>query len=333
MTVPTLPAIDLHSHVFPDRLDPVLSLLPPEWNAPSLWRELREQVRGWTGPLVRGIHRAQPTVRHFPKSVRLSIDELTGTFTLPSLLVESTLPDLLQRMEEAGIQKAVVVAQAPFASNEFVLEAAEESDGRLIPAVNFGPSEDRPALAFGKAVTRGARFLKIHPAADGENADSPRYLALLRKAADLGVPVILHTGCLQSHLIYRSPELGDPRHFEAWFRRFPHVTFVLAHLGFHDPKGALELAARYENLLLETSWQPAEIIGEAVRLVGAERVVFGTDWPFIGDNFRIGLERLERAGESDGLSREQLEQIAFRNALRLLGEIESRLKEPELAAT
>ncbi len=60
--------------------------------------------------------------------------------------------------------------------------------------------------------------------------------------------------------------------------RAPEATIVIGHMGayFHG-QDALAVAERCENVVLETSACPyPELIREAVRRVGAERVIFGS---------------------------------------------------------
>lgn len=120
---------------------------------------------------------------------------------------------------------------------------------------------------------RSAPRHKIHAASDGEGLDSPRYRELLEVAREKNLPVILHAGCIQNRLFYKDPECGRAELFAPWFEGYPEVSFILAHMNFHEPHKAIELAELHSNVFLDNSWQPPEIIGEAVRRVGAERVL------------------------------------------------------------
>src|SRR6185503_9616178 len=78
--------------------------------------------------------------------------------------------------------------------------------------------------------------------------------------------------------------------YEPLIRDFPRVRFVLAHMNFFHPEEAIDLAARHENVLLDTSWQPAGVIRRAFRRLGETRLLFGSDWPFLGSNLAGALE-------------------------------------------
>lgn len=305
--------IDSHVHVFPDRLR---QLAPEVTHGPL--EELRKRARFWLKPVMGTLHKAQTVLRHLPEPARRALDEISGVAPLPTLLIESTVHDLTESMDEAGVDHALVIAHPPTITNEFVLDRCAE-EPRLLAVVNIPSGTAKPGSALKDYVSRGAVALKIHPAADGEGVDSPRYKALLKAADELKLPVIVHTGCLHTSLLYKDPDQGQAQRYAPWFEAYPNVRFVLAHMNFHEPNVALDLMEEHPNVYADTSWQPAEVIGEAVRRVGAERILFGTDWPFVGDNLAVGLARIDDCLESGTLTSEQAERILGGNAAELFG--------------
>jgi predicted TIM-barrel fold metal-dependent hydrolase len=295
--------IDSHAHVLPGAI-------------PSFLEAPRHLARFWLKPLAASMHQAQTLMRHLPIRVREGLDELGGLAPLPGLLLESTVTDLIQRLDENHIDRVLVISAPPIASNDFVFEA-HSRDPRILPVVNIPKGTLDVEEALKSARARGAVALKIHGAADGEGPESLRYQALVATADELGLPVIIHTGCMHSHVLYRSPEFGRAEAFEPWFKRHPNVRFVLAHMNLHEPLIAMDLMERYPNVYADTSWQPAETIGEAVRRVGAERVLLGTDWPFVGDNYRVSLARIDDAMAMGTLTSPQADAIRGLNAARL----------------
>lgn len=302
--------IDCHVYAFPS----------PKWvaSAPAALNSVRAGIRQWLRPFSSSLHIAQTYVRYLPDSPRRAIEQLGLLAPVPSLLVESTSGDLKAAMAESEITRALVVAHPPVIENEFVLDLAQE-DPSLIPVVAFPPGTRRPADALRRAVGKGARALKLHPSADGEDADCPRYHTLLKTAADLGLPVFLHTGRFQIPFVLKSPELGDAQRFVRWFKEYPDIRFVLAHMNYSQPHIALDLAEEYANLFVEISWQPSELIEEAVRRIGAERVLFGTDWPLMGGNMSVGVKRVRTCIEDGSIDEEQARLIFGKNAEKLLG--------------
>lgn len=104
--------------------------------------------------------------------------------------------------------------------------------------------------------------------------DLPPWIAVLEKAADLKVPVLVH---------------GSPASCARAAERVPEVTIVLAHLGtgwgvaVGEWMDAIEMAKTHLNVYLETctsitSYGQIEV---AVRELGPERIIFGTDSPLL----------------------------------------------------
>jgi predicted TIM-barrel fold metal-dependent hydrolase len=314
--------IDFHVHPFPNWSEslinraPVLKLLAGFFE--TRVEPWRKQIRklGWPAAML--AHRVQPYLRFWPAAIRNSLDELGGVVPLPGLLFERSEQDLLEAMDEAQMDFAVIIAHPPMIPNEFILELGQKNS-RFLPAVNIPPGTRSPGKTLQRFLKKGARALKIHLAADGEGTDSARYHALLKVANSAGLPVILHTGCLHSHAIYRSPELSKVEHFVPWFKNYSSIPFVLAHMNFHEPEAAISVAEDFPKLWLDTSWQPPEVVGEAVRRLGSERILFGSDWPYIGHNIAVGKQRLQDGLQSGFLQQKDLENILGNNAARLLG--------------
>ncbi len=326
-SLPTDPGaiLDAHVHVMPDPIGAVLNKTSGNLAlAGEGYASARDRIRSAIGPVHGLIHKVYAGLRHFPVGVRMGVEEFGALAPVPSLLIESTAGDLLSSMECNRIAMSILIAHPPVTSNERVLELSEEHLGRLIPAVNYGRdsglSEDEAVSEFRKAIDRreGALLLKIHAASDGENAESARYRALLDVASEYSIPVILHTGCIHAHLIHRSPALGDASKFKSWFADWPRLPFILAHMNMHEPGVALDLAQEFENIHVDTSWQPAEVIIEAVRRIGSERIFFGSDWPLLGGNQSVALERLAEARASGCISDEDITRIQGGNLLALL---------------
>ncbi|OFZ54917.1 MAG: hypothetical protein A2428_00605 [Bdellovibrionales bacterium RIFOXYC1_FULL_54_43] len=309
--------VDSHVHVFPNLIRPdLIGKLPIAGPLGRLRAKAREL---WT-PLSSSMHYSQTVLRHLPESARQKLDELSGVAPILGLFIESTASDLVQAMDRAGVDSAWVIAHPPLISNEFVMTLCERNP-RLHPVVNIPKNTPRPATQLKSFVKHGAKLLKIHPAADGLPPESPFYKKLLKTASDLGIPVIIHTGCIHSHLLYKTPEFACAELFTPWFKEYAQTRFILAHMNFHQPHIAFDLAEEHLNLYMDTSWQPAEVIGESVRRLGAERILFGSDWPFIGGNLDVGLARIRDCVNSGTLNAEQSKLILGENAIKLLTKI------------
>ena len=92
------------------------------------------------------------------------------------------------------------------------------------------------------------------------------------------VPFLLHTGD------YRF-SFSNPEQLKPVLEAFPETTFVGAHMGGYTiwKEAARALAGRYDNLYVDISSTFFGVTREEavsmVRAYGAERVLFGTDFP------------------------------------------------------
>jgi len=287
--------IDFHVHAYP------FPSLPEPARLPFIFG--RAWVRHTLEPLARGYQDFHAKLRHLPAPLRVALEAgtLTGAGAL-GLVAHSSIDDLMAAMDEAQIDHALLVAHPPFIPNAWALDSARDSNDRLSVAVR---TQDPTALR--SFIDGGAKALKIHSTADLKRPGDPSYLPVLEVCAELDVPVIIHTGTG-----------ANPKGFEPWFEAFPRLPFVLAHLNFHDPESAYGVGERHANVRVDTSWQPAETVSEAVRLLGADRVLMASDWPFVGANLKVARERVEEARRGELLSAEAADRVMGGNARELL---------------
>jgi predicted TIM-barrel fold metal-dependent hydrolase len=119
----------------------------------------------------------------------------------------------------------------------------------------------------------------------------------------------------------------NPIHFEPLAAEYPDVPIILAHMGKHDTwffEGALMLARKRDNVYLSTSNTRREFVARAVEEIGAERLIWGSDWSMqhgiLGlrqgfDVHAINLDVVRQAG----LSEDEQRLILGENLARLLG--------------
>jgi predicted TIM-barrel fold metal-dependent hydrolase len=201
-----------------------------------------------------------------------------GSFGMQGISFEETL----DAADEAGIDKLCVSAVD---SLIFDLESGNESVYRIMkkyPSRVIGFASI-PSPHFGrKGLEHLQRAVEVHGVAGiGEletnssyEIDIPQWIAVLEKAAELKVPVLVH-----------APPLPCVRAAE----RVPEATILLAHIGTGNGLtitewiDSIEMAKRHPNIYIETSTSITSYgqIEMAVRELGPERVVFGSDSPML----------------------------------------------------
>ncbi|HEX5402459.1 MAG TPA: amidohydrolase family protein [Pseudonocardiaceae bacterium] len=188
------------------------------------------------------------------------------------------------------------------ADNDAVLAACAGSDGRFVPF--FFANPHRPVDWYAK---RAAEFvgLEISPAVHGVPLTDDRTAELVAVAASVGHPV--YVVCL----IRPGSGVADLVRLAT---HHPDATFVLGHSGtgnidFH----AVDLIAGHANILLETSGGYTTVLRAALRQLGSERLLFGSEYPLQHPN--VELVKFDAVSVTPA----DWERIAWRNAHRLLG--------------
>ena len=65
--------------------------------------------------------------------------------------------------------------------------------------------------------------------------------------------------------------------------KYPNVNFVMCHMGLAtDNQEAIELIAKLPNLYGDTAWVRADMVYQAIKICGSDKILFGTDNPING---------------------------------------------------
>lgn len=286
--------IDTHTHIYPT-LDEALKLAGVDVEIPNikLLKKLAKITQGPQSKVNKLLQSASPLLRALPKELLPYADKIHAALSMGTTIANSSTKDLLESMDRNGVEKALVIAHPPLIPNDFVLETCAKNE-RLYPVVNIPTKARAPQELLFKYLDQGAVALKIHAAADGLESSSKHYQALLEVANERELPVIIHTGCIHIKPFYKEPEMGHAHKFVEWFDRYPKINFILAHMNYHHPLKAIEYCERFANVYCDCSWQPAEVISKAVERI-PKKIMFGTDWPLVGSNQEVMLERVRAA--------------------------------------
>ena len=160
---------------------------------------------------------------------------------------------------------------------------------------------------------KGFVGIKLHPKFNQFRADDPRVDPYLDLCEAYHVPAVFHCGMESS---------CHPRTIYRLAQRHPSVPVVLYHMVFFgDSRLAVEVVAEAQaskdaRIYLETSQTSAQDILEAVRRVGSENVLFGTDATYYGRNhYQEYFETLRVLKQN--LSPEDYGRVTSGNALKL----------------
>lgn len=257
---------------------------------------------------------------------------------------EGTVDELLRSMDRAGIARTMIVPWLPAQDmvaaavaagvdrdratadvvdewrelNRWAAGAVTAHPDRLACLVGLDPvlmADDLVEAEVAERLAAGACGLKIAPMFIRARPDDEAMEVVWRCARDHGVFVLSESGPRG----YDSDTAwGHPRHFDAVLRSYPTVTVQLAHLGQGGEDDVAVLTGRYPNVVTDTSLRlgvesPART-AELVRRIGADRVLFGTNYPLVDQQtYADALRGLP-------LTDDELELVGRANAARLLGD-------------
>lgn len=201
-----------------------------------------------------------------------------------------------------------------------------------------------------RQVEMGARSFKFYNAhVDGNSwrCDDPELAyPLYEKGRDLGVRVFqYHKGFPITRA--RLEDL-TPLDIQQAAMDFPDLTFAIHHLALPYFEECVHIAARFENVALVLSgtmhlpliapWQFKEYMGRLLRDVGADRLLWGSEAPLLGNpqpmlewfwEMEIDEELRERYGYP-AVTEEDKRKILGENQARLFG-VDIEAKKRELA--
>ncbi len=206
---------------------------------------------------------------------------------------------MVRSMDRLGIDLSIVSPHIAITcdfreGNRHAYEAAEQFPGRILPFVvvnpNFPAAETEAEIARWDA--KGILAFKFHASLHGTDTLNDGYTPAYEYANAHSLPILSHSW---------SGAGGPLKVIETLSGRYPNIQFVNAHSssGWSVIDASCELAERFERVWLDLTGSRLVYGGveRMVARVGAERILWGTDSPFIDP--RPGLGRMLCADLTD----------------------------------
>lgn len=232
-----------------------------------------------------------------------------GFHELLRLLNKYRVEKFLESMDRNGVDHAVVCVIEPFIGTTEVLRAVAPYRDRISVYCAVDPHEPGFLDRLQAYVDTGQVVgLKIHPPVAGPHPVAPEMMELGAFAQANHLPIFVHAGTFPFPL---HQHCDDVMLLEGFIRRFEDVPIVLGHIGWDQHEKAIQLGERYLNVHVETSWQPPEIIREAIDRLGVHRVLMGSDFPLLQQD--VALENVLQA-----VFTHEAEWVLHRNAKRMI---------------
>jgi uncharacterized protein len=241
-----------------------------------------------------------------------------------------TLDELLGLMRKHHVKGGLLLSPpmedgAPLPNAE-VINICRRSKGMLSPVVTVEPTKKEVAAAIKQTDEnrREVKAFKIRLGYVQASADSPVFRQAYDYAEAEGLPVLFHTGdtATSNGDLFRS----HPLSLDRLANQREEMTMVLCHFGNPWFDDVAELIYKHPNVYTDTSgltagggaygrrfsaWL-AKKISEAVYYAGgAEKVIFGTDYPVTRYSDALALVNMMHVSTADK------ERILWRNAEKL----------------
>jgi len=210
---------------------------------------------------------------------------------------------MVAAMDACGIDVAIAAPHVGIGpdmaqGNELVAQAAGRFPGRFAAYCSVNPNypEAEIVAEMEKRLARDEfKGIKIHPVTHDYPANGDGYRPVWAFANERELPVLVHTW-------EADPKCG-PSLFEEIGAEYPKAKIILGHSGA-TPQGireAIGAAHKAPNLYLDLtkSLMHRGMVEVMVAEVGVERVLFGTDLPFIGCTGQIGHVAAARIADGD----------------------------------
>lgn len=250
----------------------------------------------------------------YPDKIALKAAGATDKFYNVTSFADGTIGMLLEEGGKAGIDKFVVqsVATTPkqvASINKFIAQSVEESNGKLVGLGTLHPDSETMAEDVQNIIDLGLHGVKLHPDIQNFKVDDYRCLKIYELCEKAGLPILMHTGD-------KRYDNSNPNRLIPILEIYTNLTVVGAHFGgWSIWEEASKQLAHIPNLYVDCSssmyWLDAEKTVEIIRRYGADRVLFGTDYPMWSPQTEI--EKFMALG----LTKEENRKILSENARKV----------------
>lgn len=248
---------------------------------------------------------------------------------------DKTTDDMLEDMENAGVEKAVFQASMYYPGTEDQLvarhvelaELTEKYPDLFLACATLLPPEQGPGTTWDfmqnvrllEEAHKKHGFVGVHllPSPWGTPPNHKWYYPIYARCVELGLVVVTYVG-MPGPLWPTYP--NHPLHLDEVALAFPDLKIVAHHIGDPWVQMMTHLAAKHANLYICTSaWSPKRYPKELLEFMagswhgtkGADKVVFGTDYPL------LNLEKAVADARSLDLPKDVLGRFMHENAQSL----------------
>jgi uncharacterized protein len=226
---------------------------------------------------------------------------------------------LVADMKACNVVHSVVLhlLWQPWSVEEMAAALAQQPS--LTGFINVNPHSSSAVADLQRGHELGFRGLKLHPRIHKYRPDDAACIAVVRRAGELNMPVVID--CFPDG-DWLMGGLNVLQH-AALARAAPEATLIVAHAAGHHCIDLLMLAKRVPNLWFDLSYSllyydspVVDALFYCMKSIRYEKVLFGTDYPDrpLPASVAASLELFDRFGVVE----EAREKVLWKNAQQLL---------------
>lgn len=210
----------------------------------------------------------------------------------------ATVDRLLMDMDANHIGKAVVQQiNPPKKSCAKVMDNIVKNNDRLYTFGSIHPFDDNILAKIDNYMKMDIKGWKLNPHIWGVPIDCDESITLLKELAKTKLPIMSCSGIgLPQEMLNSSvPTKATKKEvmtqhlpkFEKVLECIHDTKVILAHSGCFDFEYIVNIMNKYPNTYTDISIQPAANIKKLIDEIGSERILFGTDYPFVTQAFSM----------------------------------------------
>jgi len=241
------------------------------------------------------------------------LNKTARMFNIPTFGA-ATCDDLLRRMDDNGISKAVIHMVAPLASqvkqtNSWLITLKQS---RFIKFGTLHPEQSNFIDEIARLRDNGIQGIKFQPDIQQFSPDDPVAMYPVYEAiAKAGLKVMFHVG---GEPLPGPNDRSKPHMIASIAKKFPELKIIAAHLGgLNMWDDVLSNLAGLPNIYMESSlsyqYISAQLAEKIIKRHGHKKIFFGSDYPFGNIS-----KSIEAARTVDFLSVDERNDILGRNA-------------------
>ncbi|MCQ2471530.1 MAG: amidohydrolase family protein [Clostridia bacterium] len=250
----------------------------------------------------------------YPDKIAVKASQATGRFYSIPMNYDGTVSTLLEVGERAGVDEFIIqsVATTPAqvkSINDFIKRTVDAYPDKMHGLGTLHPDSADLAGDVEHIIELGLHGVKLHPDIQAFKLDDYRCLKIYELCEKKGLPILIHTG--DSRYDYSNPNRLMPI-----LDIYENLTIIGAHFGgWSIWDEASQLLWDKKNFYVDCSSSffalSDEKIVEIIHRYGADRVLFGSDYPMWNP-----LDEINRLNSLD-LTQSEKEKIFALNAEKL----------------